>query len=436
MEEALEATFYQDDFLTRTLTTSVLYDKSGLDLNFVDNNNQSPQKYARSRENERENPESPNLDFLKLGSPDLEQMFLNIHENNDANFSNDDESVSAAAFNLEDDLINGENCFTDALQQLHDKQETISVDLSLIDVNIKSEKENNASIKVNERRNKQEHVSPPHTKVRNKHHVPMVPNRPVYNNNLVNNNLSHSQMMNKNVHRELNVIPTQQQQHHPQNVSGNVQNQHIPMPEQIALNNQMALMNSMSQSMNAHQIQQQQQEIAFLTQAMGYQLDRENIQPHMVNGGFPQHNNQIPTHVQQKIMEQQMMHQQINAGYPPNENNQQMGHIPQMDALAAMGVDEQTAKMLMENPHMAPINLEIQELVKRERKKLRNRIASSKCRKRKLEREGRLEDRVKDLKEKNIELNAVANALKQQICDLKQRVMDHVGEGCQIVLPT
>ena len=91
--------------------------------------------------------------------------------------------------------------------------------------------------------------------------------------------------------------------------------------------------------------------------------------------------------------------------------------------------------MFVENPHLAPVNLEIQELIKRERKKLRNRIASSKCRKRKLEREGKLEDKVKILKEKNIELNAVANALKQQICDLKQRVMDHVSEGCHIILP-
>ncbi|EDO44157.1 predicted protein, partial [Nematostella vectensis] len=83
---------------------------------------------------------------------------------------------------------------------------------------------------------------------------------------------------------------------------------------------------------------------------------------------------------------------------------------------------------------LQPIDLEIQEVVKRERKKQRNRIASSKCRKRKLEREARLENRVKDLKERNIELNAVANALKQQVCDLKQRVMDHVSEGCQVML--
>lgn len=95
---------------------------------------------------------------------------------------------------------------------------------------------------------------------------------------------------------------------------------------------------------------------------------------------------------------------------------------------------ENQAQMVSDHGALQPIDLEVQEIVKRERKKQRNRIASSKCRKRKLEREARLETRVKELKERNIELNAVANALKQQVCDLKQRVMDHVNEGCQIML--
>jgi hypothetical protein len=97
-------------------------------------------------------------------------------------------------------------------------------------------------------------------------------------------------------------------------------------------------------------------------------------------------------------------------------------------------MDPAQAQVMADPGILQPIDLEIQEVVKRERKKQRNRVASSKCRKRKLEREARLENRVKDLKERNIELNAVANALKQQVCDLKQKVMDHVGEGCQIML--
>lgn len=76
------------------------------------------------------------------------------------------------------------------------------------------------------------------------------------------------------------------------------------------------------------------------------------------------------------------------------------------------------------------IDLEVQEIVKRERKKLKNRVAASKCRKKKLEREAQLEVRVQHLKEKNIELNALANALRQQAGELKQRIMEHVNSGC------
>lgn len=81
---------------------------------------------------------------------------------------------------------------------------------------------------------------------------------------------------------------------------------------------------------------------------------------------------------------------------------------------------------------LPPIDLELQEIVKRERKKQKNRVAASKCRKKKLEREAQLEVRVQQLKDKNIELNAVANALRQQVSDLKQRVLEHVAYGCQL----
>ena len=83
---------------------------------------------------------------------------------------------------------------------------------------------------------------------------------------------------------------------------------------------------------------------------------------------------------------------------------------------------------------LPPIDLEVQEIVKRERKKLKNRVAASKCRKKKLEREAQLEVRVQHLKEKNIELNALANALRQQATELKQRIIDHINAGCHVRL--
>uniref|UniRef100_A0A3Q3WDP5 Transcription factor JunD n=1 Tax=Mola mola TaxID=94237 RepID=A0A3Q3WDP5_MOLML len=55
----------------------------------------------------------------------------------------------------------------------------------------------------------------------------------------------------------------------------------------------------------------------------------------------------------------------------------------------------------------------------RARKKLRNRIAASKCRKRKLERISRLEDKVKSLKTQNTELASTASVLREQVAQLK-----------------
>jgi len=85
-------------------------------------------------------------------------------------------------------------------------------------------------------------------------------------------------------------------------------------------------------------------------------------------------------------------------------------------------------------PPLSPINMESQERIKAERKRLRNRVAASKCRRRKLERISRLEDKVKELKEQNTQLSDVATKLRDQVCQLKQSVMEHVKNGCQVML--
>ncbi|XP_076001349.1 junB proto-oncogene, AP-1 transcription factor subunit a isoform X1 [Genypterus blacodes] len=86
------------------------------------------------------------------------------------------------------------------------------------------------------------------------------------------------------------------------------------------------------------------------------------------------------------------------------------------------------------SPPMSPINLENQERIKAERKKLRNRLAASKCRRRKLERISRLEDKVKVLKTDNAGLSNTASVLREQVAQLKQKVMTHVSSGCQLML--
>ncbi|KAJ8404139.1 hypothetical protein AAFF_G00339120 [Aldrovandia affinis] len=86
------------------------------------------------------------------------------------------------------------------------------------------------------------------------------------------------------------------------------------------------------------------------------------------------------------------------------------------------------------SPPMSPINMENQEIIKAERKKLRNRLAATKCRRRKLERIARLEDKVKVLKSDNAGLSSTASVLREQVAQLKQKVMTHVSSGCQLML--
>lgn len=84
------------------------------------------------------------------------------------------------------------------------------------------------------------------------------------------------------------------------------------------------------------------------------------------------------------------------------------------------------------SPPLSPIDMESQEKIKLERKRQRNRVAASKCRKRKLERISKLEDKVKDLKGENLELGSVVKQLKEHVFTLKQQVIDHIQTGCNI----
>lgn len=115
-------------------------------------------------------------------------------------------------------------------------------------------------------------------------------------------------------------------------------------------------------------------------------------------------------------------------------------HVDQLTAaqhsrLHALKEEPQTVpEMSGETPPLSPIDMESQERIKAERKRMRNRVAASKCRKRKLERISRLEDRVKNLKTQNTELVSSANVLRDELALLKQKVMDHVNSGCQLIL--
>uniref|UniRef100_A0A182M5P1 BZIP domain-containing protein n=1 Tax=Anopheles culicifacies TaxID=139723 RepID=A0A182M5P1_9DIPT len=96
--------------------------------------------------------------------------------------------------------------------------------------------------------------------------------------------------------------------------------------------------------------------------------------------------------------------------------------------------EEPLATSSNQSPPVSPIDMESQERIKLERKRLRNRVAASKCRKRKLERISKLEERVKELKSQNSELGSVVCSLKQHIFQLKQQVIEHHNSGCTITL--
>lgn len=105
--------------------------------------------------------------------------------------------------------------------------------------------------------------------------------------------------------------------------------------------------------------------------------------------------------------------------------------------LAALKEEPQTVPELLSSdgsPPMSPIDLETQERIKAERKRLRNRLAATKCRRRKLERIARLEEKVKVLKTDNAGLSNTASVLRDQVAQLKQKVLTHVNSGCQLML--
>lgn len=95
---------------------------------------------------------------------------------------------------------------------------------------------------------------------------------------------------------------------------------------------------------------------------------------------------------------------------------------------------ENESQVVPGTPPLPPIDLALQETVKNERKKQRNRVAASKCRKRKLEKEADLEEKVDKLKSINSKLSSEVYELRKQVCQLKLQVMDHVQGGCEIML--
>lgn len=115
-------------------------------------------------------------------------------------------------------------------------------------------------------------------------------------------------------------------------------------------------------------------------------------------------------------------------------NTMSGGDITYTDLDNYPGVIKEEPQTVPQSPPVSPIDMVNQERIKLERKRLRNRVAASKCRKRKLERISKLEDKVKDLKTQNTELCSIVFNLKQHVIQLKQQVIEHHNSGCTITL--
>ncbi|XP_001949916.1 transcription factor AP-1-like [Acyrthosiphon pisum] len=82
-------------------------------------------------------------------------------------------------------------------------------------------------------------------------------------------------------------------------------------------------------------------------------------------------------------------------------------------------------------PPMSPTDIEYQEKIKLEEKRKTNRVAASKCRLRKLERIAKLVDNIKVLKNENNVLTTELSSVLEQICQLKQTIVEHMKNRCE-----
>ena len=126
----------------------------------------------------------------------------------------------------------------------------------------------------------------------------------------------------------------------------------------------------------------------------------------------------------------------VNHFTPIIDYNNLNGYTSQSSHSQSSGINGSLpTQMMKELQRVVPADIKTQEQMKVERKKARNRIAASKCRLRRLQRESDLQGKVRILKEHNQELNNEVTALKMQINNLKKALVHHMKGGCQVNLP-
>lgn len=126
----------------------------------------------------------------------------------------------------------------------------------------------------------------------------------------------------------------------------------------------------------------------------------------------------------------------VNQFAPVLDYSNLNGYVSQPSHSQSSGINGALpTQMMKEIQRVVPADIKTQEQMKVERKKARNRIAASKCRLRRLQRESDLQGKVRILKEHNQELNNEVTGLKMQINNLKKALVHHMKGGCQVNLP-
>ena len=81
---------------------------------------------------------------------------------------------------------------------------------------------------------------------------------------------------------------------------------------------------------------------------------------------------------------------------------------------------------------VSPVVMQDQEKAKLERKRQRNRMAASLCRKRKLEKISILETKVQLVKDENFKLITSISKCQEELAELKRELKQHANYGCKI----
>lgn len=118
----------------------------------------------------------------------------------------------------------------------------------------------------------------------------------------------------------------------------------------------------------------------------------------------------------------------------PAQQQQHQGQVFQVKSETSPQTVPTIKPVVQTMPQILPINMDDQETAKLERKRARNRVAATRCRNRKLERIARLQDRVKELQDQNVNLARTASTLRDQVGQLKQKIIEHTQRGCQVML--